>query len=481
MRKYIIFLVTLFYSFNCVAQTTDTVAAYRSNGLLKKVIYNHYTLPNTPLGYFTPYGTFGKLYDTARAAMGIAFTTTGTSGAATGTYSNATGIFSFNIPQYAGSGGGAGWALTGNSATDSSVNFLGTTDNRRVMLGQNNISRGYIDRNGLVLNGFDLSATAGVELPLKLINKVTTSAVGISLKQSSGSGAEYRITSNNDGTMSLGWYYPSLDQTFASITLSSFGAVAFGNATTVSLQSTSYLGTYGASPTIEKKGLTFSLENSGANTLINSSGSFSYLSPIPLVVRALSLSVSDAGTVANASAKLHISSTNQGVLLTPMTTTQRDSILSPAEGLEVYNTTTHTKEYRNNSVWKNVASPIVITTTQKNTGPVGTGSLNSGGTGYNPPGSNTILATGGTGTGAKLIIIVNSGVITGVTIAYGGTGYTVSDILSYGGGGSGFSYTISTITPPSIGTTIFCSDCTATDSSTGVTQTYTSSGWKNNW
>lgn len=37
-----------------------------------------------------------------------------------------------------------------------------------------------------------------------------------------------------------------------------------------------------------------------------------------------------------------------------MTTTQRDAITSPAEGLEIYNTTTHTKNFYNGTVWKAV-------------------------------------------------------------------------------------------------------------------------------
>lgn len=44
----------------------------------------------------------------------------------------------------------------------------------------------------------------------------------------------------------------------------------------------------------------------------------------------------------------------QGVRLAPMTTTQRDAIVSPEEGLEIYNLTTHTKNYYNGTAWKEV-------------------------------------------------------------------------------------------------------------------------------
>lgn len=55
---------------------------------------------------------------------------------------------------------------------------------------------------------------------------------------------------------------------------------------------------------------------------------------------------------AQASAALVVGSTTQGFLPPRMTTTQRDAISSPAEGLMVYNTTTHRLNVRDNSAWK---------------------------------------------------------------------------------------------------------------------------------
>jgi hypothetical protein len=55
----------------------------------------------------------------------------------------------------------------------------------------------------------------------------------------------------------------------------------------------------------------------------------------------------------NASAKLDVSSTTQGVLLPRMTTTQKNAISSPAEGLEVYDLTLHQKSYYNGTTWIN--------------------------------------------------------------------------------------------------------------------------------
>jgi hypothetical protein len=61
------------------------------------------------------------------------------------------------------------------------------------------------------------------------------------------------------------------------------------------------------------------------------------------------------GTVAT-SALVDIQSTTKGFLIPRMTTTQRDAITSPAEGLEIYNLTTHTKEFYNGTVWKTITT-----------------------------------------------------------------------------------------------------------------------------
>jgi len=61
------------------------------------------------------------------------------------------------------------------------------------------------------------------------------------------------------------------------------------------------------------------------------------------------------GGTPNASAKLDVSSTAKGFLPPRMTTTQRDAISSPAEGLVIYNLTTH-KLNVFTTVWEAVTS-----------------------------------------------------------------------------------------------------------------------------
>ena len=58
------------------------------------------------------------------------------------------------------------------------------------------------------------------------------------------------------------------------------------------------------------------------------------------------------GTISNTpSAMLHMSSSTQGFLPPQMSEVQRDAIPSPAEGLQIYNTTTHEPNYYNGSIW----------------------------------------------------------------------------------------------------------------------------------
>src|SRR5690606_12989174 len=53
----------------------------------------------------------------------------------------------------------------------------------------------------------------------------------------------------------------------------------------------------------------------------------------------------------DASAKMDISSSTKGILIPRMTTTNRDAIGSPAEGLLLYNNSTHAFNYHNGTSW----------------------------------------------------------------------------------------------------------------------------------
>jgi uncharacterized protein (TIGR02145 family) len=69
------------------------------------------------------------------------------------------------------------------------------------------------------------------------------------------------------------------------------------------------------------------------------------------------LSVNTRGAQADNSAILDVSSTSQGLLITRMTTAERDNIASPATSLLIFNTTTNCFEAYVNGVWFSVSCP----------------------------------------------------------------------------------------------------------------------------
>ena len=62
----------------------------------------------------------------------------------------------------------------------------------------------------------------------------------------------------------------------------------------------------------------------------------------------------------NASAILDIKSTSKGILIPRMTTVQRDAIVTPATGLQIYNTTTNANEYYNGTTWISLSGSVNI-------------------------------------------------------------------------------------------------------------------------
>jgi hypothetical protein len=69
---------------------------------------------------------------------------------------------------------------------------------------------------------------------------------------------------------------------------------------------------------------------------------------------------SDANTTSTA--LLELSSTTQGVLLPRMTTTQRNAISTPANGLEIYNTSTTSPNYYDGTTWQQVTNKAYVDT-----------------------------------------------------------------------------------------------------------------------
>ena len=66
--------------------------------------------------------------------------------------------------------------------------------------------------------------------------------------------------------------------------------------------------------------------------------------------------INATGATPNSSAMLDIQSTDKGLLIPRMTTTQRDAITSPASGLMIYNTTDNQFNFYNGTAWTTVGS-----------------------------------------------------------------------------------------------------------------------------
>lgn len=73
---------------------------------------------------------------------------------------------------------------------------------------------------------------------------------------------------------------------------------------------------------------------------------------IPFGALAQGVAINEDNSTPDASAILDVKSTTKGLLIPSMTTFQRNAIVSPAEGLMIYNTTTHEINQRQNGLWK---------------------------------------------------------------------------------------------------------------------------------
>ncbi|MCC6600364.1 MAG: fibrobacter succinogenes major paralogous domain-containing protein [Crocinitomicaceae bacterium] len=69
--------------------------------------------------------------------------------------------------------------------------------------------------------------------------------------------------------------------------------------------------------------------------------------------------ISTGGGVPDASSALEIESTTQGFLPPRMSTSERDAMVSPAEGLRIYNTTTKCENFFNGTSWREVCGGCI--------------------------------------------------------------------------------------------------------------------------
>jgi hypothetical protein len=81
-----------------------------------------------------------------------------------------------------------------------------------------------------------------------------------------------------------------------------------------------------------------------------------------LFTEGLALSADNQNTVPDASALLDVQSTTQGILSPRMTADQRDDIVDPATGLEIYNTDTNLLNWYNGTAWKEILGNVLTET-----------------------------------------------------------------------------------------------------------------------
>ncbi len=136
------------------------------------------------------------------------------------------------------------------------------------------------------------------------------------------------------------------------------------------------------------------------------------------------VAINNTGTQAHTSAMLDVSSTEKGLLIPRLTTAQRNAIVSPANGLIVYDSDFTQFWYFNGSVW----SPI--TGVSGVTGPTGPTGLNgaTGATGVTgitgPTGVSGVTGPSGTTGATGTTGITGATGNTGITGATGNTGIT---------------------------------------------------------
>ncbi len=84
---------------------------------------------------------------------------------------------------------------------------------------------------------------------------------------------------------------------------------------------------------------------------------FSYLSLITLSL-GQNVAINETGASGHPSSLLDVSSTNKGVLLPRLTTAQRNSIASPAQGLLIFNTDCNDLNYYDGTSWRSISLTI---------------------------------------------------------------------------------------------------------------------------
>jgi hypothetical protein len=243
----------------------------------------------------------------------------------------------FNLPDSAGSG----WGINGNTGTNPTTNFLGTTDNQPMIFKTNNTERLRIFGNGNI--GIGTTVDAGYKLDVNGGLYIATNARIMGEIRNFAS-----ITSFGGGTFVNGDYsfyrgdgiginftIDATNNTTASKLFLKNGNATLSSKTSVieihNNDATAQKWQFG---TIGTNHLRIRNETTGTNVINVTASNNIGINSDP-----------------DNSAVLDVTSTTQGFLPPRMTTTQRDAITSPAAGLIIYNTTTSKHQGYNGTTW----------------------------------------------------------------------------------------------------------------------------------
>jgi hypothetical protein len=294
---------------------------------------------------------------------------------------------------------GNDWKLTGNSGTNASTNFIGTTDGVDVMFRRGNVRAGFLNSS---LNNTSFGVTS---MPTNVTGAQNAAYGSNSLPvltsgSSNSSYGYFSLYNNTTGANNSAFGNNSLASNVSSNSNSAFGFQALNSVTGAQNTGVGYRA--GLSSTIGNNNVSVGFDataatTGGDNTALGSYASaattgsqniavgrssnsgttgsknlvLAYSGSLPTATASNQMNIGNViwgldcsgttttaagrigiGTNApNASSILDLTSTTQGLGLPSMTTTQQNAIATPRTGLEIYNSTLTTPQFYNGSVW----------------------------------------------------------------------------------------------------------------------------------
>jgi len=285
------------------------------------------------------------------------------------------------LPVWAASaGGGGGWGLTGNAGTVAATNYLGTSDDIDFQIKRNNVRKILLQNSATIIGANDWTSPTIHGLPtfttniqggiLTMIDPDTlgnwctfgpdpdTSIISVR-KNAAYQYVLFRISSglvigtdtSVSGALTVSSSFRSASIVASSVAYSATTGSVLLNALTGTSSFINFSEvTIGSSQALGVEVTTGDLLFKTAPTYI---ALFTGTERIRLKKSSGNLLIGTS--VDDASSILNIASTTKGLLPPRMTTTQRDAISTPAEGLEIYNLTTHKKNVFT-TAWEEVTS-----------------------------------------------------------------------------------------------------------------------------